>query len=599
MLYLYADRRLSRLGSVPGKVLNLIPLSSKDDSIAVLITMHDCPDIRILTVSLGARDISSDMSLRAVDERFVLTSAAQFYGHLIIGSRNGFMEVFTAQDGAYTRIAEISPRSGGAITSIVPLPGQTGLSPISFLTTNRDGMYRIYELDMTDGQSPRARLLHETPPPFGPQIEDAWFCEEEGGGPAYLILTGFRSKDFIAWNETKREYIAVVDCGGAHRTFAHSKSARPDRIHFAFTKATKVYIHSQERPASRTLKPGSHGREVRAIASGAGYFATGSEDTTIRIWERLEDAEVSLGAPFRCVTSMNAHTTGLQCLRWCGERLLSSGGNEDLFIWRVSRLPAGLAVSCEAIFRDKSPVGDLRITDMDVCADEEEDSGALRVTMAFSNSVFKTYRYEPPAPGGEGKFEVLARGEYTGACFTQVRSLGRREGAALPDVLTASTDGYIALWTPVGESYATTSVARIHQSSIKALDLRTVGEGAGYVVTTGGDDNALAVTWLTPDSEGMGALTVSGRTIVRSAHAAAINGVVGLTGGNRVVSVSNDQRVKVWEVSGDVSGGKPPTVRLVEDMYSGVSDACAVEYLGCTGEVVVGGVGTEIWRVDT
>ncbi|KEZ46022.1 hypothetical protein SAPIO_CDS1430 [Scedosporium apiospermum] len=561
-LYLYSDGRISKLVSVPGKVLNLICLGQTEASITFLLTMYDNHDVKIFTADLASRLVTSDICLDGVDERFVLTSAGRFHGYLIIGSRNGFMEGFTAQDDQYVPTIRIDPRSDDAITSIIPLPGQANAEKISFLTTNRDGKYRIYELDITDGNAPRAYLRHETSPPFGPQIEDAWFCKD-GDGPADLILSGFRSKNFVVWNETKRESIAGVDCGGAHRTFAHTKSPVAGHLRFAFTKASKVYIHSQEQTNCSTLKSGTHGREIRAIAArepspptGVSYFATGSEDTSIRIWERASSS--GIGSRLRCVASMKIHTTGIQCLKWCGQDyLLSSGGNEDFFVWRVSKLDAdfaGLAVFCEAALPDKTPDADLRITDFDVTA--EGGDGCLLITMAFSNSTFKTYGYRSPAQGSskaQGTFELLAVGEYTGACLTQVRQLGLGESGPAACVLTASTDGYIALWRLENKgstvSYTFTSATRIHQSSIKGLDLRLLldsNKPPRYLVTTAGDDNAVAATLVSLDADN-GKLTVSGATIVKSAHAAAINGVVSL-GDGRVATVSNDQRLKLWRV---------------------------------------------------
>lgn len=166
-----------------------------------------------------------------------------------------------------------------------------------------------------------------------------------------------------------------------------------------------------------------------------------------------------------------------------------------------------------------------------------------------------------------------------------------REG--ISDVLTASTDGHIAVWRPADGIFKLVSAARVHQSSIKSLDLLAPSrDETGYVAVTTGDDNALAATSLVPGDDGT--LVVSETTIVRSAHAAAINGVVNIPGG-RVATVSNDQRVKIWGVGGTAEG--PPAVRLLGDLYSGVADAGAVEYLAQRGELLVGGVGMEVWDV--
>lgn len=109
-VYLYADGQLSSLGSVSGKVLNIIPLLTEGGPMAFLVTMHGNPEIRILTAQLGARELASDVVLQDVDERFVLTAAAQFHGHLFIGSRSGYMEVFALENGGYTGARRLRPR---------------------------------------------------------------------------------------------------------------------------------------------------------------------------------------------------------------------------------------------------------------------------------------------------------------------------------------------------------------------------------------------------------------------------------------------------------------------------------------------------------
>ncbi|CAI4218606.1 unnamed protein product [Parascedosporium putredinis] len=485
-LYLYSENTLSCLAVVRGKVLNLISLDYTGDMATFLVTMYDNRDIQIFTLNLSTREIVSDTVLPGVDERFALTSAGQFHGYLVIGSRNGFMEVFKLEDGQYVRSAQIGPRSDDAITSICPLPGQI----------------------------PQGLLRHETSPPFGPQIEDAWFC---GGveGPADLILSGFRSKNFVVWNESKREMIASVDCGGAHRTFAHTKSPMAGHLRFAFTKASTVYIHSQKGANSSTLKWGTHGREIRAVAAqepahhlrgrtpstSPSYFATGSEDTVIRIWQRPTTSREP-----REVASMNVHMTGIQSLKWCGQDyLLSSGGNEDFFVWRVSEVDAsfsGLAVFCEAVFQDKSPDEDLRIMDFDVSAEGEK---RLLITMAFSNSIFKTYRYCPL------RGLAMARAPLSFSPWGVYRRM--------PDAIEVSN---------------------------------------------------------------VSAATITDKFVVKSAHAAAINSVVGIHDG-LVATVSNDQRLKIWRVT--VNAGKVVAVTLEETRYSGVADPGSTPSFPTTSEL--------------
>lgn len=181
--------------------------------------------------------------------------------------------------------------------------------------------------------------------------------------------------------------------------------------------------------------------------------------------------------------------------------------------------------------------------------------------------------------------------------MTQIRYLGVDEKGL--SALTASTDGHLTTWEvnfdePLVSSHVLVQVAPVHQSSIKCLDLHPTPEG--FLVLTGGDDNGLGVTTLVAMSNESGnrRYTTSSRGIVRKAHAAAINGLVLVRRGAETfgITVSNDQRVKVWSV-------QPCKVKLVADAYSGVADPGDIAIVGDhNGEklkVVLGGVGAEVW----
>ncbi|OHE97459.1 WD domain-containing protein [Colletotrichum orchidophilum] len=620
-ILLYRDSTIQQVGTVPGKVADIFPLSSpsaeaeaSEKKLEFLVTMLGSGDaMHILTLDLNTSAVTSMVPVPELDSRFVVTAACQINDLIVLGSRHGYMSVFRRAQGQLIPFPAPDRRSGDAITSISIFPTQSS-SPSStvshIITTSRDGNYRIYEL------SPSAiHLRHETAPAAVPNLEDAWLSG--AGAAADLILCGFRSKNFIVWNEARHEEILRVDCGGAHRAFAYTRRSHDDLdsgkdhgMRFIFNKAATLGVYTQYNPSvaatyHRTLKRGSHGREVRAIAySGRRYIATGAEDTAIRIWEYTTATADHPTEPsskkrreLRCVKVVKVHTAGLQALKWLGEQLLfSCSGNEEFMVWRACDLgDRGLGLMREAIFTDKSEDGDLRITSFDVEALEQEEAStgisSVAVTMAFSNSFVKTYRYTP----GQG-FELLFKGQYTGACLTQARHLRVRDGVF--DVITAATDGCLAVWRSEGSEYVLRHTERIHQSSIKALDVHSTSDEDRVVVLTGGDDNALGIVTLVSRSSGddddrtFEPVTRAG---VRKAHAAAINGLTVLgaagLGGVDFATVSNDQRVKMWRL-GWREGVEEVT--LLADEYSGVADAGDIEIIG-DGKVAVGGVGLEVW----
>lgn len=600
-----SSRKAKHVASVPGKIIEMSCLSnqSRDEPntplAEVLVYLHGRADSHYFAIDVSTGDLRSQGQTKGLDPRFVPTAAGKVNDLLIIGSRHGWLSILDRkQDGAYHPILDIATRSRDTITAILPLPPKSGSQQAScyVLVTSRDGKYRIYEIDQQPG-SILLHLRHETSPPFGPVIAGAWFTQDT---VPELVLYGFRSKDFVIWNETRREELATIECGGAHRTFqlTYSESI-PGRYRFAFTKTSKLSISSSDRLAHEWVKAGIHGREIRSLSSSGRYIATGAEDTSVRIWEYQPVGEGEQ-AEMRCVAAMKTHITGLQKIAWLGDDyLFSSAGNEEFFVWKVQNLESdytGLAVVCEGVFTDKSADADLRIMDFDVC--RSDDGCGIVVTMGFSNSVLRTYRYTSDG----GRFELLAKGTYTGACLTQTRHLSMRD--QLPLLLTASTDGHLALWRTEPDEgtrrkYVLEQVVPLHQNSIKSLDMMKSGEG--YQVFTGGDDNSVGVTLLgrTSGSTNDASWTFTRRSIVRNAHAAAIAGVLLVRRRTGVVgiSVSNDQRVKLWRIP----SGEDGNIELIRGDCIGVADAGDIAAIGGlesdAATVVFAGVGLEAWSL--
>jgi len=430
-----------------------------------------------------------------------------------------------------------------------------------------------------------------------------------------LILCGFNSKYICVWNETTGQEIASIDCGGSHKFF--TTVHRPEDagwFRLAFTRSSKMHIYSQSRTLHQVVQTGIHGREIRAVAWNGRVLATGSEDTTVRLWGNaptagLEDGDAETPL-LRCLGTVRDHKAGIQSLKWAGDYLFSSAGNEEFFAWRVRPLPDGpgsVGIVCEGVFDQKTADGDLRITDFDAAVEEQgTENQAISIAMAFSNSTLKIYTYHAAE---DKKFLLKASGRYTGACLTQIRWLAHDS-----QVLTAATDGHIALWTREGEpseSLVPTLVVALHQNSIKCLHLQPFGKEepiSNYIVVTGGDDNALGAIHVSKDPAGNGLYKVVSQRVVTDAHAASINGVtrwnlghLGHANGQLeffVTSASNDQRIKTWRIS-MAGGGHGLSVALLQDLYSGVADVGDIEVLASDNakeRLIVAGVGMEIWE---
>ncbi|TGJ85281.1 hypothetical protein E0Z10_g3502 [Xylaria hypoxylon] len=486
-----------------------------DRSIELLVTVFGSTKAELIRLDQN-RTLVRQTEVRAPDE-FIVTTAAWCHNYLILGSRNGSISIFgLSTDGNYATLSTIEVKIGDKITSILSLPRDSEDSPLYFLTTARDGKYRIYEILDTINNF-QVRLLHETKPPFGPLVEGSWLFDK-GDGKQDLMLCGFRSKYFVTWNVTQQIEVATIDCGGGHRVFDQVQiGGNPEGFRFACTKASQMKIFSQTRAPHFPLKMGGHGREIKGVSAASGkYVATGAEDTMIRIWDLGNRGEQQLC----CVLALEKHNTGIQKLKWYKDQyLFSSGGNEEFFVWRITALESDicpLGVVCEAVFADRSEVGDLRIMDFDVqCLNEDPSTNGegeditieseksrtepeFCISMTLSNSRVQSYLYS-----ARRGFRLLGRRTYTGACLTQLRHLNFID-RCYPQVLTAATDGHLVVFTHVQSSGDETEdstgilVTKLHQSTIKSMDMCSIATetGTSYLVVTGGDDDAIGVLHL-------------------------------------------------------------------------------------------------------
>ncbi|KAI2638603.1 WD40-repeat-containing domain protein [Xylaria nigripes] len=632
------------------KIVEIICLSDTRDTSSRTSHDHDRPDeyIEILVMVFGSRRaelLRLDQN-RSIVKRievklpvdFIVTSAGWCHNYLVLGSRNGCISIYDlAMNDGRSPLLTIEAAIGDKVTSILPLPRRSESSPPYFLTTARDGKYRIYEISNAMSNF-RVCLLHETNPPFGPLIEGSWLFDQPNGKQS-LMLCGFRGKDFVVWNATQQKEIATFDCGGGHRVFVHAQiRGNPEGLRFACTKASQMKIFSQIRAPHLALKIGGHGREIKAVAASGNYVATGAEDTMIRIWELCRGRGKDRGEQeMRCVLVLERHNTGIQKLKWYKDQyLFSSGGNEEFFSWRITALESDvspLGIVCEAVFPDRSVGGDLRITDFDVHRvprhagiDEEAKEISIEpensrleppifcISMALSNSSMQSYLYS-----AQYGFRLLGRRTYTGACLTQLRHLGFTNQCH-PQVLTAATDGQIAIFADMRAPEDGTEKSKgivstkLHQSTAKSLDMRSIvtETGTSYLVVTGGDDNAIGVQHISSSSSGISTsgtqqaprrrYVIRNKFIIRKAHAAAITGlgILRFENGGRdavIVTASNDQRIKTWRLV----GWQSPVLRmfLLDNQYSGIADAGDLEMVGEDGgrRVLVAGLGIETWRV--
>lgn len=566
-----------------------------------LCKRHDEPEIITITDTFDVE----------LPHGFVVTSFVEFAWRegrwMALGSRSGCVAIY-----------DLRSRSENArhVQHLMLYPGVHGKEAVTALlcssdilfSTGRDGTYAAHIIE-SSGQSSddsdsscasviSLRPIHQLSLPLGPNIETLTIAPDGN-----IWVCGFRGKQFVIWDTRTQDEVMVVECGGAHRSFAFQ--AGTDGGTFVWTKASELhYEHQSQRPYC-LLDSGGHGREIKASAMSpinSGLVATGAEDTNIKL-------HVLDNGRWRCVHTLQKHITGIQHLQWSedGTYLFSSGGVEELYVWRISHdvSELGIGVLCESIY-PFSTASDLRIMNFDARNVER----GFHITIAYSNSAISKWQYR------DKTWKLLANGDYLTSCLTQCLHLSFHDGRldAQQEILyTASTDGHLVSWSSPSPSTSQQpglltwhTRHKVHQNAILSLTSHNLSPDR-HILITGGDDNALALTLISSQprsetSEERSNEATIHTLLIPQAHAAAVTAlqIVRHEGNESLwfVSGSIDQRIKLWKVEfGDGEGVEGVDIALKKNVHTAVADVSSMELVG-RDRVLVCGVGMDLWRID-
>ncbi|EXJ65205.1 hypothetical protein A1O7_01545 [Cladophialophora yegresii CBS 114405] len=647
-------------------------VASLRDSVTCVVAVLTNSVPIILWVNMKEDSIRANETALRMPATFKITACYydQTSKTLLLGSRAGALSVYSGVDSESATSGESyclrHVHGTESVTSITVLRHdadiETGIGMMHILTTGRDGHYAIHRFEqpsLATGAQPQMSLVHLSSSPFGPNIEGAYLTASEDCSAtrqaqrADLILYGFRSTSFVVWNETQQSDILSVECGGCHRSWAFrddpASVSSGGLKSFVWTRAGKFNWHTSNGSGHKIIQRGGHGREIKAVArsplpyAGAGsqhedrvLVATGAEDTNIQLFAIANfPASAVSRTPgqlqankFLDVATLKRHTTGIQHLQFSGsgQYLFSSAGCEEFYVWKLSfDVPC---ISVGTISWDTMPTdeedSDARIMGFD---SRHENDGAEyeehTLVLAYSNGKTKIVRYTASSTRNKGTFEIMQRLSYGSFCVMQALLLPPFPRAAANQmwVLSAGTNGYANLSlldyrdmlnssdaTALPESTCRMKVHKLHQSSILAMDILSVGSKS-HLVATGGDDNALALTLLSslspPSSDiedrklGKEDTDCRFRTIlIPNAHAAALTAlkIVCLSSGPTswsawIITVANDQRVKIWRVDINLQGAfvnssehteddmlfEALQVELVGQAWTGVADVSGLE----------------------
>ncbi|KAF4553124.1 WD domain-containing protein 26 [Elsinoe fawcettii] len=565
--------------------------------------------------------------------------SADNHGYLLaIGFRSGTLALYTitfyaSPEDLVPATAQLSQHvHSDAITDILT----THLSTGTYLTlSSRSGSASIHLLDC----SPLALTeVHHLPTSLS---EVSLLIPFPNSEPT---AAGFHKKAFHLLPATSTFTTGSIDCGGSNRSWtflplppfpfpssapatpaSSSSSGTPAGI-LAWTSASRILLQTAVVEDAKRINPGGHGREIRAVAvspllPGLGrVVATGAEDTDIKLSVFGAGADFGSGSSvkgrksLRCLRTLRRHNTGLQDLKWSGDGryLVSAGGCDEVFVWRVRVLPKEMGevgVVCESVCPFVSEEGDLRVMALDVEsgggrageAEGEDECGRSRIAVVRSDSSVGVYWYE--YVDGIGTWTRAWEGTYLTCCLTNILAFPETENV----FLTTATDGHAAIGRLSAQVNTCDDTAntiewrqrfKVHQSAVHTATLIPWTQNT-HVLLSGGDDNALSISLIRDGGDNISTLTVP------RAHAAALTAleVIAAKPDEGVVTIATaslDQRIKLWRVTIDVKKPGVDGVEMtkLENRYTAVADVACVDSWIEDDEVVVMicGVGWDVWR---
>lgn len=365
---------------------------------------------------------------------------------------------------------------------------------------------------------------------------------------------------------------------------------------------TKIYKST----FPETLKNGTHGREIRdlSIRKSREYkkdtylFISGSEDTTVKL------CSVNVKTGFvKNYWTLKAHVSGLQRCKFLNEKLaVTCSAREELFLWELNDRFSSPHMNLRKKLLPSMNNPDLRIMDFDFRFIKGTVHNFIMATV-YSDSTIKVWHYDYL----KNEFLLLIQGKYETCCILNVALAMLKDSIIL---LIAATDGYLTHWDitdllPFEMSYGKlvsnnlsfatlqlnkwTQKIPVHLAGIKSFDLKT--EDDRFVVYTGGDDNAIAITEYTL-SNGR-AMYGAVKDMERYATSSTVTSVQLLDDCNRLLTTSVDQIIRIWDI-GD------STLSIKENAYTTVADTGSSDFvdIGDASFLLIGGVGLSGWMIE-
>ncbi|KAI8644295.1 WD40-repeat-containing domain protein [Parasitella parasitica] len=436
-----------------------------------------------------------------------------------------------------------------------------------------------------------------------------------------LLLMGFFRKNFFVFNEKKNFMAVAINCGGGHRRWGFStQDAKLNKSAFAFIRKEVLYAYFRDTSSvtdnfSESILQGNyHGREVRAlrflplVSSNAILFATGGEDTLLRIQQYAPEAP----SKFHTHVSIRKHTTVIKNIDYSqglSTLLFTSGGLEEFRCWKIEASPPKIAgglvdLNCLEVATCPTMSVDIesRIMDTTACAVDIK-KGLHIIGAVYSDAVIRFWLFNEATR----KFCLVADGTWHAKCILQIIHVKLADKMYF---LTSATDGRVAVWDmdhdlreavknhqqlevePTKAAFRLSEPLyhySVHMSGVNALEAVQYRDEQHMIVFTGGEDDAVSAALLKVDDH---SVTPVGKPfILPYAHASSVTGIKFID--QSLFTTSTDQRLNKWEVIDLKEQGV--SLSMSDAVYLDVPDPSALDAVVFNGQVhaAITGVGLQ------
>ena len=411
-LYDHKNKSLANIAQTDQRPLKIFALDSygPSDRLSFVTSYVSVDRVNLFTVTIreGSEPHVQNTPLNLLYPSEVQCASLICGGRYIaLGFKNGSLAVYRVPNPGDSSGEPVQP-----LASVRLIHGSDGtryITPFSLqtresgsfveyvLTCGRDGNYCVHEVvTNASDDSFRLQTVHRSSPAVSQSIEGVYFDKSSDD----LMLYGFHGMDFVLWNESTQSEITRFFCGGARRLWAFHPN--PEQAgdglfiwHQNGFNCRKIHVDS-----SRPLRAGGHGREIKSMEvfnatnnEGNTLFATGAEDTTVRLFAPIQPHTEHLWGTLKCLRVLKKHRAGLQQVGWSrdGRYLFTSAGYEEFFVWRIRWIPRfGIATLLVGVSPKEDPDSECRVTSFDTLeVGEDGDQHGFLIVLTFPNSVIK------------------------------------------------------------------------------------------------------------------------------------------------------------------------------------------------------------------